>query len=86
MYLFCLEVKNWYATYPDLNLQLCARDTPGSCTVVGLGSKCMKIRLSSWKIVVEICVSRSCCHMGKVQRAGTFVSRKILPIHKFYYC
>ena len=37
VYLLCWEVELWYATYPDLNLQLCARVTPGSFPGVGLG-------------------------------------------------
>ena len=36
------------------------------------GQNVLQIRLSIWKIVVEIYASRCCCHRGKEQRVGAF--------------
>ena len=33
---FYTRVEIWYATYPDLDLQLCAKVAPESCPEVGL--------------------------------------------------
>ena len=46
--LLSLEGEIWYANYPDLNLQLCARVVIGSCP----GVRMYYIRLSILKIFV----------------------------------
>ena len=43
----------------------------GHTLELGLGSKCIKdIRLSLWKIVVEIYASRCFCHMGTLDMSS----------------
>ena len=74
-FVFLLEVITWlsfilgswicYATYPDLNLHLCARVAPGSCPRVRLGSECITGQIKH--------LGKNCYHMGKDQWAGTFV-------------
>ena len=74
-YLLRQDVAILFATYPDLNLQLCATVIPGSCPGIGLGFK--MYNMSNLGTVMSMRGGRKCStlrfdvHFLQKQTSGT---------------